>query len=61
MLEYVKDNDIKSYSLLAVGGMGIINALIGTIQSFFNLAEKAQIHRNVAQSYNNLSEKLNRF
>jgi len=58
MLEYVKDDDIKSYALLGVGGLGILNALIGTIQSFFNLAEKSQVHRNVAQSYNNLSEKI---
>ena len=58
VLEYVKDNDVKSYALLAVGCLGITNALIGTLQSFFNLAEKSQIHRQNAKAYNSLADKI---
>ena len=58
VLEYVKNENIKSYALLAVGCLGITNALIGTLQSFFNLAEKSQIHRQNAKSYNSLADKI---
>ena len=58
VLEYIKDDDVKAYSLLGIGALGITNALIGTLEGFFGLGEKSQIHRNVAQAYNNLGEKI---
>ena len=58
MLEYVKDETTKSYALLGVGALGIINALVGTISSFFSFQEKSTIHRTQARSYNTLADRI---
>ena len=57
-LEYVKDADIKSYILLAVAALGVINGLMGSLTMHYKFAELSGIHRAVSESWNALMRRI---
>jgi hypothetical protein len=57
-LEYVKDADIKSYILLGVAALGIMNGLIGSLTMHFKFAELSGVHRSVSESWNALMRRI---
>ena len=57
-LEYIKDNQIKSYSLLGIALISFFGALIGTLSAYFGYGEKCGVHRQLAEGWNSLGRTI---
>ena len=57
-LEYLKDQDVKSYVLLGVAAIGAVNSLVGSLAMFFNYGENSGTHRATSEAWNALSRKI---
>ena len=57
-LEYVKDDQIKSYVLLGVAALGVINTLVGSLAMHFKYAELSGVHRAMGESWNALCRRV---
>jgi len=57
-LEYVKDDQVKSYALLGLAAVGGINSLIGSVALYLDRGKLSGQHKQVAESWNSLSGKI---
>ena len=57
-LEYVKNNDTKSYALLGLAFIGGVNSLIGSIALYLDRGKLSGAHNQVAQAWNSLAGKI---
>ena len=51
ILEYVKDQDYRSWALIGIAGIGAVNSLFGSIQLYINAGPLSGTHRQMAENW----------